>query len=98
MKHMTAFPFAFFFGAFVVTACGGSEQPAGVDDSNATPTKDAGGQCVTSCTSDSECASSCPVLEGATQCCDLASKSCFRSKTAACPKITPDAGPTVPQY
>lgn len=108
MKYTTASTFAFLFGALVVAACGGSEQPVAEDTANATGTKDAGNtgdedpnatkQCVSSCTADSQCASSCPEKEGATQCCDLATSTCFQTKAAVCPQTDPDAGPNVPQY
>lgn len=41
--------------------------------------------CVTSCNMDADCATSCPVLPGGVQCCDLGTHTCWGSKTAVCP-------------
>ena len=48
-------------------------------------------KCVPSCTTDADCANSCPAIAGGTQCCDTTTSTCFGSKTSSCPKPE-DAG------
>jgi hypothetical protein len=49
--------------------------------------------CAPSCATDADCQTSCPALAGGVQCCDTKAKTCFGSKTSACPVTTqPDAG------
>lgn len=57
-------------------------------------TTDPGNQvCTPSCTSDSDCQSTCPSTGGATACCDLSTNTCFNSTEATCPApASDDAG------
>lgn len=48
--------------------------------------------CVTTCATDSDCANSCPATQGATACCDGATKTCFNSQDAVCPVTDGDSG------
>ena len=52
--------------------------------------------CPSSCATDADCATGCPALAGGVQCCDTKTKTCWGSKTSACPKPadpTPDPTP-----
>lgn len=56
-------------------------------------------KCAPTCATDSDCTNSCPALAGGVQCCDLKTKTCWGSKTSACPAATdPDAGTPPPAY
>ena len=77
------------------------------DDSGTTPydsgttSNDTGtgtGQCVAHCTTDNDCQSSCPGVDGGVSCCDTASSVCFNSATAACPAPAVDGGGPPPGY
>jgi hypothetical protein len=58
----------------------------------ASPTK----ACAPSCATDADCQNSCPALAGGVQCCDTKAKTCFGSKTAACPTTTTPADAGTP--
>ena len=47
--------------------------------------------CPSSCATDADCATGCPALAGGVQCCDTKTKTCWGSKTSACP--APPADP-----
>ena len=56
-------------------------------------------KCAPTCATDSDCTNSCPALAGGVQCCDLKTKTCWGSKTSACPApADPDAGTPPPAY
>jgi hypothetical protein len=56
-----------------------------------------GSMCVARCTTDAQCASSCPpAAGGGTNCCDRGTGSCFPYRFAMCPAAAPDAGMTMP--
>ncbi len=55
-------------------------------------------KCVASCTQDADCANSCPAISGAVACCDLNTRSCFASKSPACPKPDPAPPDPPPSY
>ena len=46
--------------------------------------------CPSSCATDADCAAGCPALSGGSQCCDLKTKTCWGSKTPACPAPAAD--------
>lgn len=74
----------------------GNDNGNGTTDPGTTDpgTTDPGNQvCTPSCTSDSDCQSTCPSTGGATACCDLSAHTCFNTTEAACPvPATDDAG------
>lgn len=72
--------------------CGDKASP--IDQAPPPPPK----KCAPSCTRDTDCANSCPAISGGVQCCDLKTRSCFGSKTAACPKPDTGGGDPPPSY
>ncbi len=48
--------------------------------------------CVATCTTNAECADSCPVIGGALSCCDTATARCFTTAASMCPAGNGDAG------
>jgi hypothetical protein len=48
--------------------------------------------CVSNCSSDLECQSSCPATDAGIACCDTSSGTCFNSTAVACP-VAQDSGP-----
>lgn len=53
--------------------------------------------CVSACTSDDECANSCPTVSTGSNCCDLDTNTCYRSAEAVCPvPVVNDGGTTSP--
>ena len=63
----------------------------GTPDTGIVTTKDGsggGGVCVSSCTTNTECQSSCPAIAGALNCCDAVTMACFQSAATACPGET----------
>lgn len=57
---------------------------------------DGGGTCVSSCTSDDQCASSCPAAGSGSNCCDTATGVCYVSADSTCPAGATDTGVTPP--
>ena len=53
-------------------------------------------KCAPSCAMDADCATSCPVVPGGSQCCDLHTMTCWASKTPSCPKPADAGGPDLP--
>jgi hypothetical protein len=81
----------------LVASCSSSQgdprPPASTDDPVTAPDKkkDAGPVCISPCTSDDECARTCPPVTGAkTSCCDLSTGTCYASRVD-CPAQV-DAG------
>lgn len=54
------------------------------------------GMCVSSCTMNSECQSSCPAMAGSVWCCSSAVSMCYQNVGTACDAPLPDGGPTGP--
>lgn len=53
-----------------------------------------GTMCVASCTTDSQCATSCPANPRGANCCDTLAGVCYAAMVAVCPvTTTEDAGP-----
>jgi hypothetical protein len=77
-----------------------SDSPAASSDDSVTAQKkkkDAGSVCVARCTSDDDCAATCPPVPGAvTSCCDLATATCYASRVS-CPVVV-DGGEPPPTY
>lgn len=58
-----------------------------------------GGMCVSRCTANAQCQSSCPTPPGGgTNCCDVRTNSCYPTAFAMCPAAAPDAGMMMPPY
>src|SRR5690242_8699961 len=55
-------------------------------------------KCVSSCTSDQDCANSCPAVANGVNCCDTATGVCFSSQTQQCPAPPVDSGTPPPAY
>ncbi len=57
-------------------------------------TKDSGSQqqCVSQCTSDTDCESSCPNVPNGVNCCDTSTGICYAYSANACPAPVQDAG------
>ncbi len=49
------------------------------------------GQCVTNCTSDTDCQNSCPNVPNGINCCDTATGVCYANASSTCP-VPIDAG------
>jgi hypothetical protein len=57
---------------------------------------DTGGRmCATSCSTDSQCASTCPAMPSRASCCDMETNTCFTATTSVCPMGGDDAGTTM---
>jgi len=110
---VTAVPVALVLGAALVAACATSaevpdENKQTADQTAPAETKlpppsqtdaaPAEKKCAPSCASDSDCAATCPASGGATPCCDLATKTCYNSASATCPKPVVDSGTPPPAY
>lgn len=57
--------------------------------------RDTGGparMCVASCTTDSQCATSCPANPRGANCCDTLAGTCYAAMVAVCPVTTPEDG------
>ncbi len=48
--------------------------------------------CATSCSSDSQCSSTCPPVMSRASCCDLGTNTCYAATTSVCPRSADDAG------
>lgn len=111
-KYTSLSAFAFALAALVIACASSSDPPSAPaeeqDEAKPTGSKSidqSGGKeeeskpkvCTSSCTSDSQCASSCPTSSGPA-CCDLGTNTCFNSKEAVCPKSEEDAGETPLPY
>lgn len=58
--------------------------------------RDAGGRvCATSCTRDSDCASTCPLVPSRAACCDLGTNTCYTATTSICAASGEDGGTTM---
>lgn len=59
--------------------------------------RDTGGgrMCATSCSSDSQCASTCPLVPSSAACCDLGTNTCYTAPTSVCPAAGSDGGTTM---
>jgi hypothetical protein len=76
---------------------GGPPHDAGVD-SGAPPRdsgRDTGRMCATSCSSDSQCSSTCPSMPSRASCCDLGTNTCYTATTSVCPAGGDDGGTTM---
>ena len=55
--------------------------------------QDSGGQqCVSQCTSDDDCANSCPQVPNGVNCCDTSTGICYAYSSSSCPVSVQDAG------
>ena len=114
MKYATLSKSLFAVTAVLIAAaCANSADVPATEESNATepppaapklppaskPTPPEEKKCAPSCTTDSDCANSCPALAGGVQCCDTKTNTCWGSKTSSCPKpVDADAGDPPPAY
>ena len=81
-------------GGSVDTGSGGSDTGSGGTD---TTPPDSGATCISSCTTDDECATTCPAAGSGSNCCDTATGVCYVSADSTCPATGPtDTGPTPP--
>lgn len=68
------------------------DSPSSIPDSPRRDTGGGGRVCIMGCTSDAQCASSCPANPLGANCCDMASGVCYGAMTAVCPVAMPDDG------
>jgi hypothetical protein len=52
--------------------------------------------CPSSCSSNDQCQTGCPPVDGGVACCDTKTSLCYSSQTASCPMPPPDSG--LPPY
>jgi hypothetical protein len=56
-------------------------------------------KCAPSCKTDSDCETTCPAAgSGTSNCCDIATNTCYKSTGAVCPKPEVDSGTPPPAY
>ena len=70
----------------------GVDAASGPRDSGTATPRDAGRMCARSCTTDSQCSSTCPSVPSSASCCDLATNSCYNAATLVCPAAGEDGG------
>ena len=84
MRHWSVIPLAAM--AFVI-ACGGRLAPDEVASDAGATSVESGASC-TSCQSNEDCQSACAPTEGTgTACCDVASGTCFFTKSSVCDAV-----------
>jgi hypothetical protein len=54
-----------------------------------------GRMCATSCSTNSQCSSTCPAVMSRAACCDLGTNTCYTATTSVCPVSGDDAGTTM---